>query len=213
MQIMKKKVYLFRHGQTDWNLEGRCQGHKDIPLNETGKRQAQALVEVFKKIDVEAIFSSDLSRARETARVVSESKGLPLFLSENLREANLGEAEGMLVKDIIFKFGEETWNGFRFQKGDHLNSGFPGGETRGEGLSRIRNFLFEVLNRTSYQNIILSIHGGIMRSLVHSFMDDEETPIDIPNCVAYCLEMNQDLTEVKLTGPLGESGKTSENNF
>ena len=87
---MKKEFFLFRHGQTQWNLEKRCQGQTDIPLNETGLKQAKELANKFSEINLEVIYSSDLKRAFQTAEIISYEKGIPLLTSEKLREFSLG---------------------------------------------------------------------------------------------------------------------------
>ena len=83
---MKKDFYLFRHGQTNWNLEKKCQGHTDIPLNEKGLKEAEELSIKFEKIPLQVVYSSDLKRATQTAEFLSIKKNIPLLLSEHLRE-------------------------------------------------------------------------------------------------------------------------------
>ena len=81
---MKKEFFLFRHGQTQWNLEKRCQGHTDIPLNETGLQEAREMAGKFSGINLEVIYSSDLKRAFQTAEILSYEKRIPLLTSEKL---------------------------------------------------------------------------------------------------------------------------------
>ena len=109
---MKKEFLLFRHGQTDWNLEKRCQGHKDIPLNETGLNEAKELSNKFSKIQLQVIYSSDLKRAVQTAEFLSSKKDIPLLLSKNLREFSLGAAEGKSHDELISTYGVELWENF-----------------------------------------------------------------------------------------------------
>src|SRR5947209_8391773 len=108
-----KKLYLFRHGETDWNAEGRFQGHLDIPLNEKGRAQARALVEKLKLASIEAIVTSDLSRARDTALVSAQALGLPIFEDRRLREAFLGDAQGLTSEEIRLRFGDELTDRWR----------------------------------------------------------------------------------------------------
>src|SRR5215467_11482476 len=93
---MECLLFLFRHGETDWNREGRLQGHTDTPLNATGLAQAEALAEQLRTHRLEAVVSSDLLRAQTTARIVAETIGLPLFTEPGLREVDVGAAEGLL---------------------------------------------------------------------------------------------------------------------
>jgi probable phosphoglycerate mutase len=101
---------LVRHGETDWNAEGRLQGQTDRPLSDFGRRQARQLAEELAGDQVEAIYSSDLSRARETAKIVAERLGLPVVLDPDLREKNWGTWEGLTAveRDCVEFVGEST---------------------------------------------------------------------------------------------------------
>jgi probable phosphoglycerate mutase len=91
------RIYLARHGQTDWNLEGRTQGGKDIPLNETGKQQAQQLKARLSGIALTTVYSSTLSRSRQTAEIVHGQT--PIVSLPNLKERSFGKFEGRLRDD------------------------------------------------------------------------------------------------------------------
>ena len=91
------RIYLARHGQTDWNLEGRTQGGKDIPLNETGKQQAQQLKARLAGIALSTVYSSTLSRSRQTAEIVHGQT--PIVSLPNLKERSFGKFEGRLRED------------------------------------------------------------------------------------------------------------------
>src|SRR5579884_1391455 len=88
-------LLLVRHGETDWNAEGRLQGHTDRPLSDFGRRQAKELAERLSGERVDAIYASDLARARETAEIVGERLGLPVVIDPDLREKNWGSWEGL----------------------------------------------------------------------------------------------------------------------
>ena len=88
-------LLLVRHGETDWNAEGRLQGHTDTPLNDHGRRQARALAGRLADDGIDAVYSSDLSRARETAEIVGERLGLHVVLDTALRERDWGTWEGL----------------------------------------------------------------------------------------------------------------------
>ena len=87
-------LFLFRHGETDWNREGRLQGHTDTPLNATGLAQAQALAESLRPHRLDAVVSSDLARARTTAQIVAEALRVPLFIEAGLRETRCRQPDG-----------------------------------------------------------------------------------------------------------------------
>ena len=95
------RLILSRHGQTDWNAQHRYQGETDVPLNETGRQQAEALARCLADAGIEAIYSSDLLRAWETARAVSESTGAPLVSDVGLRERGFGVFQGKTFAEII----------------------------------------------------------------------------------------------------------------
>src|SRR5687767_15916178 len=103
------RLYIFRHGETDWNLARRIQGHTDIALNERGRDQARDLANRLERYPIQAILSSDLARARETAEIVARRSDVPVFVDERLREASLGDAEGLTVDEAIARFGAEAW--------------------------------------------------------------------------------------------------------
>ena len=97
----KKRIILVRHGETDWNKQGRFQGQIDIPLNKNGKTQAQAAREFLKDIHLDKAFSSSLSRPRETAQIIlKEHPGIKISLKDNLIEIGHGKWEGKLESEI-----------------------------------------------------------------------------------------------------------------
>jgi len=103
-------LLLVRHGETDWNAEGRLQGHTDRPLSDYGRRQARRLAEELEGEELEAIYSSDLARAHETAEIVGERLGLPISLEPALREKDWGSWEGLdaVERDRVEFVGEST---------------------------------------------------------------------------------------------------------
>lgn len=94
------KVYLVRHGQTDWNAARRIQGDTDIPLNERGRAVARATAEGMRDIPVDVMFSSPLIRAYETAQILAEGRGIEIRRDLRLREICFGEYEGFLLEEI-----------------------------------------------------------------------------------------------------------------
>ena len=96
-------IILIRHGQTDWNLEGRWQGSTDIPLNATGKAQARALAARLVSWPIENIYSSDLKRAAETARTLADSLNIEPVFDPGWRERDMGELEGLTKEEVQAK--------------------------------------------------------------------------------------------------------------
>ncbi|HEY5099343.1 MAG TPA: histidine phosphatase family protein, partial [Gaiellaceae bacterium] len=92
-------LLLVRHGETDWNAERRWQGHADVPLNDRGREQARVLAEQLTGESIDAIYSSDLSRARDTADIVGVRLGVPVVVDADLREIDVGPIEGMTAEE------------------------------------------------------------------------------------------------------------------
>lgn len=183
-----KNLFIFRHGETDWNREGRFQGHFDIPINETGQEQARQLATRLSNHAIQAILSSDLLRAQQTAQIVADQLGIPVFLEPRLREAHLGEAQGLTREQIIAKFGETALERWRSSHPMDADVSYSGGESgrqvRGRALSAIEEFL----QKNSIQRLGISTHGGVIRRLFeHLFPEMDRAQIRIPNGVLYQL--------------------------
>jgi broad specificity phosphatase PhoE len=152
-------VLLARHGQTNDNVPPlRFQGWHDTPLNETGRRQAQELAERLEGEGIVSLWSSDLSRARDTAEIVSHRLGLEIRLDPRLREGNRGRWEGRLIEDVAREEPERyaAW----MRAGADWR--FPGGESLAEQQERVLACLDEV--RASADLPALAVcHGGSIR--------------------------------------------------
>ena len=119
-------IYLVRHGETDWNLNHRFQGRSDVPLNETGRKQANALALMLKNDPINAIYASPLIRALETARLIKTfHPQIPIIEQEGIIEMDLGEFEGMEGKTWFEKYPDfiKLW---RDRPSDVV---MPGGES------------------------------------------------------------------------------------
>jgi broad specificity phosphatase PhoE len=103
-------LLLVRHGETDWNADGRLQGQTDRPLSDFGRRQAQQLADELAEEELEAIYASDLSRARQTAEILGGRLGLAIVLDPDLREKDWGTWEGLtaIERDRVEFVGEST---------------------------------------------------------------------------------------------------------
>jgi alpha-ribazole phosphatase len=152
-------LLLIRHGQTNWNLEQRFQGQSDIPLNETGRKQAQALAERLAAEQFDAVYSSDLQRATETANIICESQ---IHADTRLREVSFGDWEGLTYDEIKAKHTETlaAW------EADIFKNAPPNGETL-EGLAaRVQSMLDELLTKHQDQRILIVAHGGVLQTLI-----------------------------------------------
>jgi len=152
-------LLLIRHGQTNWNLEQRFQGQSDIPLNETGRKQAQALAEQLAAEPFDAVYSSDLQRATETADIIRKSGFQP---DARLREVNFGDWEGLTYDEIKSKHPDTlaAW------ESDIFKNAPPHGETL-EGLAiRVQSMLDELREKHKDQRILIVAHGGVLQTLI-----------------------------------------------
>jgi broad specificity phosphatase PhoE len=151
------RLYLARHGQTDWNLDGRLQGASDIPLNATGRRQAGALAARLKGVHLDAVYSSALKRSRDTADIVHGA--VPLRPLAGLNERRLGAFEG--------RHGDADYERRSQLPDDTLD----GGESLTQFFARIRTTLNGILARHPSGAILVVGHGAtnqmIVRALFH----------------------------------------------
>ncbi|HYZ41580.1 MAG TPA: histidine phosphatase family protein, partial [Stellaceae bacterium] len=174
-------LFLFRHGETDWNRAGRLQGQIDTPLNATGLAQAQVLAESLRLHRLDVVVSSDLARARTTAQIVAEALAVPLFIEPGLRETNVGAAEGLLWAEAKARFGEglaERW----YSDGDVA---FPGGETGIETRQRALAALRRFTAAHPYRRIGVSTHGAMVRQLMKRALPPGSPPAPVRNTTLY----------------------------
>ena len=152
-----------RHGQTDWNIEGRWQGHSDVSLNETGEEQARNAAEILKGTTFTAIYSSDLKRAYATAAAINANHQLPIQIDKRLREQHLGNWEGLGVKEVPGLF-PDLWRSFT---DDPVTTVITGGESLKDLADRMREFHFDTQSKHgSDENILVVAHGLSLAVLI-----------------------------------------------
>lgn len=181
------QLYVFRHGETDWNREGRFQGHLDVPLNETGREQARELVPKLRASAIEAVLSSDLSRAQETGRIVAEGLGVPMHIDERLREAHLGQAQGLTHTEISARFGDELIHRWRSYLPTDADVGYAGGETGRQVTDRVFAAMEAGIAQLGVRRLGISTHGGVIRRMMQKLLPAGSEPVPIPNGVLYVL--------------------------
>jgi len=153
------RLYLVRHGETDWNREGRIQGHRPTALNETGRRQADLLAAFFAPCPLRAVWSSDLPRALETAERIAAPHGLAVVAKEALRERNLAPLEGLMGDEVTaaLKDGDfATWYDMPGVEGDEAM------------LARLLPVLAEA--RLVEGEAVLATHGGVQKALLYHLL-------------------------------------------
>jgi probable phosphoglycerate mutase len=158
------RLLLIRHGETDWNRDHRVQGNTDIPLNDTGRRQAKDAAAVVGELlggSAAVVASSDLSRARETAEIIAADLGLPTpWTTPLLRERSYGEAEGLELDEFRRRYGA-------------LGAAQPEGaetreQVRARALQGIREAVAQARRRTGSAGAVLVAvaHGGLIREII-----------------------------------------------
>lgn len=155
-------IYLVRHGKTDWNIEKRTQGHRDILLNDVGRKQAQMLADKIEKLNVNKIITSDLSRAKETAEIINKKIKVPLATDERIRELDYGKLEGIKSDSL----SDETWNLFSTNP-EKFNA-----ESKEHLYNRIKNFFDELYNIK--ENILIVTHCVVIRMTMYYAENREE---------------------------------------
>ena len=152
-------ILIARHGQSDWNQEKRWQGHADRPLTERGREQAQALADRLAHIELDAVYSSDLKRARDTAAVVAGSQGLELRQLPDLREVDVGSWSGLTRDEAQERFPE----GFA-----RWRDGYPGwkdGETYEAMTDRVLRAVDDIAAEHEGGRVLVVSHGGPIRAV------------------------------------------------
>lgn len=177
------RIYLARHGQTDWNLEGRTQGQTDTALNATGRRQAAELKSQLAGILLGAVYSSTLSRSRETAEIVHGNT--PLISLPGLRERNFGKFQGKLESDPT--------TGPEFQKRrTSADDSLDGGESLNAFFDRVRSTLEDIRKQRPSGTILIVGHLETNRMILRSLLGltfDQAMAIMQDNNELYMIEL------------------------
>ena len=153
------RIVAIRHGETAWNVNTRIQGHLDIGLNAMGRWQAERVGQALADETIDAIYSSDLLRAWDTALSISQASGTALQTHEGLRERGFGLFEGKTFDEIALKWPEAA---LRWQKRDPVYAPEGGGESLIDFRSRITTVVNDLAAQHSGAQIVLVAHGGVM---------------------------------------------------
>lgn len=155
------QLLLIRHGETQWNLDQRVQGHLDIPLTERGVEQAVRLRRALEEERIHVVYTSDLQRARVTAEVLAGDR-LPLKVEPRFRESCFGSFEGLTAAECEERFPEE----YHAWRSDSVRCRPPGGETLEDLRARCMAALREHLPRHPGETVAVVAHGGPVRAMV-----------------------------------------------
>jgi len=170
---MKTELILLRHGETEWNALGRLQGHLDSPLSAEGLRQADALAARLRALPFDALYSSDLGRALETARRIAGRTGHAVRPDARLRERGLGILEG-LTREQARERHPEVFAAYATNAPDFV---VPGGESSLQRLGHAVECLAELGARHAGERVVVVTHGGVLSSFFrHSLGIPPGTP-------------------------------------
>lgn len=183
MKMMR--LILVRHGQTEWNANGRYQGQSNVALSELGRSQAECLAENFPVQRLDAIYSSDLDRARETAECVGRKFGVPVCLESAFRELSFGDWEGLTYKEISTRWPEEANK--LFTAPDALK--IPNGELFQELQKRALAKIAVICKEHNDKTVAVFAHGAINKTILAGLMH-------IP--LHYLWSLRQDNTAVNI---------------
>ena len=181
---MTTTILLARHGETDWNRDRRVQGHSDIPLNDTGREQAQDLAKQLSGEHLDAVFASDLARARETAEIATAGTDLDVHELVDLRERHFGTWEGLTDDDIRARFPESRTGPW----GDS--------ETVDEMSARVVAALRAIAVEHVGVTVLVTTHGGPIRAVLRAVGTEPTGAIE--NCHLLRIEVARDGTLTRL---------------
>ena len=162
MKEEKTRLYLIRHGETEWNRGGRYQGWTDIELSDEGKEQAALLAKRFEYMPLDAIYVSPLKRAIATAEPIAVQKGLPMITDEHFKEINFGEWEGHTVTELTEKYGKPYTDFFE----NPFAHTMPGEGSFHKVGERSLAGIQEIIKKHRGQRVAIVSHGGLLRVLM-----------------------------------------------
>lgn len=188
---MRKRIILWRHGQTAWNKERRFQGHADVPLTEIGVEQAKAAAQVLKTLRPDLIVSSDLMRARVTAETLGALTKMDVMLDQRLRETDVGVWSGQTIPEMQ---SADPVRLAQWEDGDDVPAG--GAETRTDVANRMEIALMEWIIKVPESGTLVAVtHGGAARAAIGRLLglDVGQWPIlgGLDNCAWSVLERIQ----------------------
>jgi probable phosphoglycerate mutase len=196
------RICLVRHGETEWNAEGRVQGQTDIPLSAVGLAQAQAAAEELCRHDFSAVYSSDLMRVRQTAEPTARRLALPLQLDPALRERHYGIFERLLYTEVRSRYPEHY---ARFQRKDP-DYDFETGESLRTFYERSLNVVKAIVARHPGEQVLVFTHGGVLEMVyrfARSFGLESPRDFGIPNCGVNWVEITTHGWDVQCWADIG----------
>jgi len=190
---------IIRHGYSQFNKEKRFTGQLNIPLDEIGISQAEATAKyVLENFNIDAIYSSDLNRAYNTAKPIADALKLPIITQKNLREINLGYWQGKTPVQVQEEF-PETYKIHTETPGLTI---FDGGESYMEARKRAAKAISEIAEENDGKTVVVAAHGGIIRSLLWEWnqLGDVSETVNIPNASVTVVNYDKGKVDFLLSG-------------
>lgn len=158
------KLILIRHGTTNYNLEKRYCGFKDVAINKAGETEAKNIKYKLRKIKIDKVFCSNLKRSVHTARIIFADRKCPILKKVNLREINFGKWEGLNFKQILQRYSSiyKKWLDNPF------SVNIPGGERTLHFVKRVKKELKHILKSNAHKTIAIVSHAGTMRVILNT---------------------------------------------
>jgi 2,3-bisphosphoglycerate-dependent phosphoglycerate mutase len=185
------ELWLIRHGETDWNREQRAQGHLDVPLSKLGLEQAKLLAARLASVHFDALYSSDLGRAFETANTVGRVLQQPVRIDGRWREIHLGVVQGLTYPEIKAR-GMHRQN-------RNIHEPWEGGESQVQLMERASAAMVDIRSNHSRGRVAVFTHGGTIRAALHSLLEDPE------HRIAFAERGNTSITKLRLIE--GDAGR------
>lgn len=187
---MTTRICFIRHGETDWNVDKRIQGQTDTPLNETGRGQALAMAFNAAHHDFSAVYSSDLVRALDTAKMVAARRGLDVRHLPQIRERHFGIFQGLTAEDGLQRYpAADVWYTAR-----DVNYDFVTGESLVQFAERVKQAVDTLAKNHPNQTIAVVSHAGVLEIVYRKATGRPlHTPRDfvIPNCALNWFTFNK----------------------
>ena len=161
------KIYLIRHGQSEWNVLNKIQGQVNTELTELGRNQGQAIGDRLMNSNIDVVYSSDLNRALDTAKIIAKKINKPLVISESLREINFGVWEGLTGRElrIDYKEEQETW------RNRPEEVALPGAESLEVLSERVMKWMNSILKENCGKDIAIVSHSATLKIMLLGLLD------------------------------------------
>ena len=198
------KIYLVRHGETEWNKEYRLQGQADTRLNDYGRELAQITAEALKDIPFDVIYHSPLNRAEETAVILKQSRTIDIIADERIKEMSFGTAEGCHILSIKNNPEDPMYN-FLKHPGDYIPP--ENGERFEDVAARSAEFMKETILplEGKYKNVLIVAHGAVNRTILNAIAGipvSDFWNIRLKNCAVSIIDLTNGILTIEQEGAI-----------